>query len=58
MTEVQLDTLLASKEEGNLNFKRALREKHKVTKGAFRALSSRLGIMLKLRCIRSFYFLI
>jgi hypothetical protein len=35
ITEVQLDTLLASKEVGNLNFKRALREKHKVTKGAF-----------------------
>jgi len=35
ITEVQLDTLLASKEEGNLDFKRTLREKHKVTKGAF-----------------------
>ena len=35
ITEVQLDTLLASKEEGNLNFKRTLREKHKVSKGAF-----------------------
>jgi len=35
LTEVQLDTLLASKEEGNLDFKRTLREKRKVTKGAF-----------------------
>jgi hypothetical protein len=35
ITEVQLDTLLASKEEGNLDFKRNLREKRKVTKGAF-----------------------
>ena len=35
ITEVQLDTLLASKEEGNLDFKRALREKRKVSKGAF-----------------------
>jgi len=35
ITEVQLDTLLASKEQGNLDFKRTLREKHKVTKGAF-----------------------
>jgi hypothetical protein len=35
ITEVQLDTLLASNEEGNLNFKRTLREKHQVTKGAF-----------------------
>lgn len=35
LTEVQLDTLLASKEEGNLDFKRTLREKRKVSKGAF-----------------------
>jgi hypothetical protein len=35
ITEVQLDTLLASKEEGNLDFKSTLREKRKVTKGAF-----------------------
>ncbi len=35
ITEVQLDTLLASKEEGNLDHKRMLREKRKVTKGAF-----------------------
>ncbi len=35
ITEVQLDTLLASKEEGNLDYKRMLREKRKVTKGAF-----------------------
>jgi hypothetical protein len=35
ITEVQLDTLLASKEQGNLDFKRTLRDKRKVTKGAF-----------------------
>jgi hypothetical protein len=35
LTEVQLDTLLASRQEGNLDFKRTLREKHKVSKGAF-----------------------
>jgi hypothetical protein len=35
ITEVQLDTLLASKEEGNLDFKRTLREKRRVSKGAF-----------------------
>jgi hypothetical protein len=35
ITEVQLDTLLASKEIGNLNYKRTLREKRKVSKGAF-----------------------
>jgi len=35
ITEVQLDTLLASKEEGNLDYKRTLREKRKVSKGAF-----------------------
>lgn len=35
ITDVQLDTLLASKEEGNLERKRTLREKRKVSKGAF-----------------------
>lgn len=35
LTEIQLDTLLASKGEGNLDFKRTLREKHGVSKGAF-----------------------
>ncbi len=35
ITEVQLDTLLASKEDGNLEYKRTLREKRKVSKGAF-----------------------
>lgn len=35
ITEAQLDTILASKEEGNLDFKRTLREKRKVSKGAF-----------------------
>jgi hypothetical protein len=35
ITEVQLDTLLASRAEGNLEFKSSLREKRKVTKGAF-----------------------
>lgn len=35
ITDVQLDTLLASKEEGNLEYKRTLREKRKVIKGAF-----------------------
>ena len=35
LTEVQLDTLLASKEIGNLEYKRTLREKRTVSKGAF-----------------------
>lgn len=35
LTEVQLDTILASDREGNLNTKRALREKGPVSKGAF-----------------------
>jgi hypothetical protein len=35
LTEVQLDTILASQEIGNLDFKRGLRENHKVSKGAF-----------------------
>jgi len=35
LTEVQLDTILASEEIGNLDFKRGLREKHKVSKGSF-----------------------
>jgi hypothetical protein len=35
LTEAQLDTILASEREGNLNFKSTLREKGKVSKGAF-----------------------
>ncbi len=35
LTEVQLDTILASEEIGNLDFKRGLREKRKVSKGSF-----------------------
>ena len=35
LTEVQLDTILASNREGNLNSKSALREKGPVSKGAF-----------------------
>jgi hypothetical protein len=35
LTEVQLDTILASEEIGSLDFKRGLREKHKVSKGSF-----------------------
>ena len=35
LTEVQLDTILASDREGNLDFKRGLREKGMVSKGSF-----------------------
>jgi hypothetical protein len=35
LTEVQLDTILASDREGNLDFKRGLREKGSVSKGSF-----------------------
>jgi len=35
LTEVQLDTILASEEIGSLDFKRGLREKQKVSKGSF-----------------------
>ncbi|HVB12023.1 MAG TPA: hypothetical protein VNE86_02745 [Nitrososphaerales archaeon] len=35
LTEVQLDTILASDREGNLDFKRGLREKGRVSKGSF-----------------------
>jgi hypothetical protein len=35
LTEVQLDTILASDREGNMEFKRGLREKGRVSKGAF-----------------------
>ena len=35
LTEVQHDTIMASNREGNLNTKRALREKGPVSKGAF-----------------------
>jgi hypothetical protein len=35
LTEVQLDTILASEEVGNLDFRRSLREKQKVSKGSF-----------------------
>ena len=35
LTEVQVDTILASDREGNLNVKRALREKGPVSKGSF-----------------------
>lgn len=35
LTEVQLDTFLASVHEGNLDMKRGLREKGPVSKGAF-----------------------
>lgn len=35
LTEAQLDTILASNGEGNLNAKRFLREKGPVSKGAF-----------------------
>ncbi len=35
LTEVQLDTILASDREGNLDYKRTLREKGKVSKGSF-----------------------
>jgi hypothetical protein len=35
LTEAQLDTILASDREGNLDFKRGLREKGRVSKGSF-----------------------
>lgn len=35
LTETQLDTILASDREGNLDFKRTLREKGSVSKGSF-----------------------
>ncbi|MDA4131199.1 MAG: hypothetical protein OK457_10550 [Thaumarchaeota archaeon] len=35
LTEAQLDTLLASETEGNLEFKSGLREKGRVSKGSF-----------------------
>lgn len=35
LTEAQLDTILAAEIDGNLDYKRGLREKGKVTKGAF-----------------------
>lgn len=35
LTEAQLDTILASDREGNLDFKRNLREKGRVSKGSF-----------------------
>ncbi len=35
LTEVQLDTILASDSKGNLEFKSGLREKGKVSKGSF-----------------------
>jgi hypothetical protein len=35
LTEAQLDTILASNTEGSLDFKRGLREKGRVSKGAF-----------------------
>ena len=35
LTDVQLDTILASDREGNLDFKRGLREKGRVSKGSF-----------------------
>ena len=35
LTEAQLDTILASDREGNLDFKRTLREKGRVSKGSF-----------------------
>ena len=35
LTEVQLDTILASDVEGNLEYRSGLREKGKVSKGAF-----------------------
>lgn len=35
LTEAQLDTILASDREGNLDFKRSLREKGRVSKGSF-----------------------
>lgn len=35
LTEVQLDTILASDREGSLEFKRGLREKGRVSKGSF-----------------------
>jgi len=35
LTEVQLDTILAADREGNLDFKRGLREKGRVSKGSF-----------------------
>lgn len=35
LTEVQLDTLLASNNEGTLDFKASLREKRRVSKGSF-----------------------
>lgn len=35
LTEAQLDTILASDREGNLDFKRNLREKRTVSKGSF-----------------------
>jgi len=35
LTEVQLDTILASDREGSLDFKRGLREKGRVSKGSF-----------------------
>ena len=35
LTDAQLDTIMASNVEGNLEYKRGLREKGKVSKGAF-----------------------
>jgi hypothetical protein len=35
LTEAQLDTILASESEGNLQFKSGLREKGRVSKGSF-----------------------
>lgn len=35
LTEVQLDTILASDREGNLDFKRGFRENRRVSKGSF-----------------------
>jgi hypothetical protein len=35
LTETQLDTILASDREGNLDFKRTLRENRRVSKGSF-----------------------
>ena len=35
LTEAQLDTILASDREGNLDYKRGLREKGRVSKGSF-----------------------
>lgn len=35
LTEAQLDTILAEKTDGNLDFKRTLRDKGEVSKGSF-----------------------